>query len=463
MKTPTQVIRTDKWQLNPTLDQKLLIGETINIYRRACRYLVGIIYTHWSELGELTGDQLTPAIEKLMHRTAKRPNIKYPQFNKTFYKFPSYLRRAVIAFSVGQVSSFVTRYREWQSGNRNKRDAKPPKLNADTGCYPSLYKGQCYKLHGFDQVEIKVFNGSDWVWTTVQITGLRERHLVANNKMMSPSLVFNERCCHLSVPFTCKPEKRKPEANVTAVDLGINTTATIAVVTHDGTVIHREFIHPGRDIDEVAAAAGTCVRRNGDRRDKRLKSVSMRASLTMGKGGKLHKGFCSKTYQKCLRINNQIGHIVSQLIVQIAEEFNSEAIVFENLKGWKPKGGRKRSNLRQRFHGWLKGKIREYTEMKWAELGGQVIEVVAAYTSKLAYDGSGTVKRNSKNYALATFSSGKRFNADLNGAYNIAARGILQLTRRNDGEGRSSKRSRRSPRSWACLCDLWVRDNLRLA
>ncbi|NEO91592.1 MAG: IS200/IS605 family element transposase accessory protein TnpB [Moorea sp. SIO3G5] len=442
MKKPAKVIRTDKWQLNPTPDQKLLFGETVKVYRRACRYLVGIIYAHWSELGELTADQLTPAVEKLMHQTAKRPDVKYPQFNKSFYKFPSYLRRAAIAFSAGLVSSFVTRYREWQSGNRNKRDAKPPKLNADTGCYPSLYKGQCYKLHGFDQVEIKVFNGSDWVWTTIQITGLRERHLVATNKMMSPSLVFNEKCCHLSVPFTCKPEKRKPEANVTAVDLGINTTATIAVVTHSGTVIHRDFIHPGRDID---------------RRDKRLKSVSMRASLTMGKGGKLHKGFCSRTYEKCRRINHQIGHIVSKRIVEIAEQFNSEAIVFENLKGWKPKGGKKRSNLRQRFHGWLKAKIRNFTEMKWAELGGKVIEVVAAYTSKLAYDGSGTVKRNLKKYSLATFPSGKRFNADLNGAYNIGARGVFKLVGRNGHEGRSSKRSGRPPRSWACLCDLWTK------
>ncbi|NEP29548.1 MAG: hypothetical protein F6K49_49440, partial [Moorea sp. SIO3I6] len=57
-------------------------------------------------------------------------------------------------------------------------------------------------------------------------------------------------------------------------------------------------------------------------------------SKTMGKGGKLHKGFCSKTYQKCQRINHQIGQVVSKRIVEIALEFNSEAIVFENLKGW---------------------------------------------------------------------------------------------------------------------------------
>ncbi|WP_229419046.1 MULTISPECIES: transposase [Moorena] len=450
------MIRTDKWKLNPSPSQKELFAETVKVYRQACKYLVGIIYTHWSELGGLTADQLTPAVERLMHQTAKRPNIKYPQFNQAFYKFPSYYRRAAISFAAGQVSSYVTRYRDWQSGNRKRKDSKPPKLNAGTGCYPALYKGQCYKLHGFDQVEIKVFDGKNWDWTKVQITGLRNRHTCGTNKIMSPSLIFNDRYCHLSVPFACKPEKRKPEGNVTAVDLGINTTATIAVVTHTGTVIHRDFVHPGRDID---------------RRDKRLRSVSVRASKTMGKGGKLHKGFCCLTYQKCQRINNQISHIVSKRIVEIAEKFNSVrvawptalAIVFENLKGWKPKGGKKRSNLRQKFHGWLKAKIRDFTEMKWTELGGKVVEVVAAYTSKLAYDGSGTVKRNSRNYSLATFLSGKCFNADLNGAYNIGARGVLKLVRRNGNEGRSSKRSRRPPRSWACLCDLWTSGSSRLA
>jgi IS605 OrfB family transposase len=284
--------------------------------------------------------------------------------------------------------------------------------------------------------------------------------------MLSPQLVFKDHACHLSVPFDCHPEKRQPEQNVVAVDLGINTTATVSVVNFDGTVIHREFIHPGRDID---------------RRDKRLKSISSRASKTIGKGGKLHKGFCSNTYRKCRNINQQIAHSVSKRIVNIAKQFKAEAIVFEYLKGWKPKGGRKGSTLRQRFHGWLKSMIRDYTEMKWTEVGGKVVDIVAAYTSRLADDGSGVVQRDSRNYALAQFTSGKRYNGDLNGSQNIAARGILKLTgrvrevssrtkqpghfvtRRKDSEKRSSKSSGRLPRSWACLCDLWVSRNSKLA
>lgn len=144
MKAPTQIIRTDKWQLNPTPAQKFLFGETVKVYRHACRYLVGIIYTHWPELGCLSGERLTPAVESLMHQTAKRPSIKYPQFNQAFYKFPSYYRRAAIAFAAGLVSSYVTRYSQWQSGTRKRSTASPPRLNAETDCYPALYKGQCY-------------------------------------------------------------------------------------------------------------------------------------------------------------------------------------------------------------------------------------------------------------------------------------------------------------------------------
>jgi IS605 OrfB family transposase len=120
----------------------------------------------------------------------------------------------------------------------------------------------------------------------------------------------------------------------------------------------------------------------------------------------------------------------------IAQAYSADAIVFEDLKGWKPEGGKKRSNLKQRFHGWLKSLIVELTQRKWAQLGPKTVTVIAAYTSKLAYDGSGLVKRDKQNYALATFSSGKKYNCDLNGSYNIAALGWQKLDSRKDYEKR---------------------------
>lgn len=449
-KIPPKTIRTDKWRIAPnSAEQKQYLLNTVREYRRLCRFLVTVICSHWVDLGTLSSDNLVPAVERLVHGTAKNPNPKYPQINRAFHKFPSYLRRAAIMFAAGQVSSYMTRYRDWQSGqSRSRRDAKPPILNPNAGCYPALYKGQCFKLQGFEKVELKVFTRNDWIWITVKIVSLRERHKVSTNQIKSPSLIVNDKSCHLSVPFECHPEKVNGSGVVVAVDLGINTTATITVVSRDGTVIHREFIHPGRDID---------------RRDKRLKSVSMRAKKTMDKGGKLCKGFCKNTYRKCRNINQQIGSIVSKQITQVAQNYSADAVVFEDLKGWKPKGGKKRSNLKQKFHGWLKSLIAKLTEQKWAELGGKTITVIAAYTSKLAFDGSGKVKRDKKNSALATFSSGKQYNCDLNGSYNIAARGWLKLDSRKDYEKRPSKNSGRLPRSWACLCDLWNLNSPKLA
>ena len=52
----------------------------------------------------------------------------------------------------------------------------------------------------------------------------------------------------------------------------------------------------------------------------------------------------------------------------------------------------------------------------------RVSHICAWNTSKLAYDGSGTVIRNTSNYSLATFSNGKKYNCDLSASYNIGAR-----------------------------------------
>ncbi len=144
-----------------------------------CRFLVTVVCTHWKDLGGLSSDRVVPVVEKLVHRTAQNPEPKYPTIDKAFPKFPSYLRRAAIMFAVGQVSSYMTQYWDWQSGQSRN-------------------------------------------------------------------------------------------------------------------------------------------------------------------------------------INQQIGNIVSKRIIQIAQSYCAEAIVFENLKGWKLKGGKKRSNRSQRFHGWLKSLIEVY-------------------------------------------------------------------------------------------------------
>lgn len=65
--------------------------------------------------------------------------------------------------------------------------------------------------------------------------------------------------------------------------------------------------------------------------------------------------------------------------------------------------------------------------MKAHRHGLRIARVNARNTSRLAFDGSGTVKRGWKisgetPYSTIQFTSGKFYNADLNAAYNIGAR-----------------------------------------
>ncbi len=433
-----QNIRTDKWSIVATQQQKELLQNTVSEFRCLVRCLVGVVYTSWSSIGRLDSKAQIPTVEKLIHATAKNPSPKYQYFNQRFYKFPSYYRRSAIQFAVGQVSSFATRYQEWQSGIRKSKNALPPKLTSDCGTYPPLYKGQCIRFaEDLCSTAIKVFTGSDWIWVTVGVIGHRQRHLNGNNQRKSPYLIVNKRGCHLSVPFKIKTPKLRDTESVLSVDLGINTTATVSVVNFDGTVSHREFIHPGRDID---------------RRDKRLKRISKKASLT----GKLYKGFARNLYRKANNINREIGQQVSARLVKIAKQYGVKYIVFEHLKGWRPRGGKKRSTLRQRFHNWLHRRIVNLTEMKWSELGGKVAFVNPRGTSSSAYDGSGKLRRNSKNYELAVFASGKQYNCDLSASYNIGARFIHRLMSRNGSQDLQGKSSCKSPRSRVTLSMLWL-------
>jgi IS605 OrfB family transposase len=166
-------------------------------------------------------------------------------------------------------------------------------------------------------------------------------------------------------------------------------------------------------------------------------------------------------YRRAHGLNHNMAQHISKGIVQFALEHGASVIVFEDLVGWKPKAGRKRSNLKQRFHNWLHRLLVQLTESKFVEVGGSVELVYPRGTSSWAYDGSGQLKRSKQNYALATFQTGKQFNADLNGSYNIGARywGYkLKLAYRNGCQLSSSKSSGDKQRMPVTLSRLWDRE-----
>ena len=82
-------IRTDKWQIVATPQQRELLEKTVCEFRCLVRVLVGVVYAHWSSIGQLDSQSQIPAVERLIHATNKNPHPKYQYFNQRFYKFPS--------------------------------------------------------------------------------------------------------------------------------------------------------------------------------------------------------------------------------------------------------------------------------------------------------------------------------------------------------------------------------------
>lgn len=416
-------IRSDIWEIAPNDNQAQWLRNTVAEYRHYVRPLVLIVYWNWTELRELSQKEAVPAIERLFNRTKKNPEPKYAFYfdqaidnHPSFRKFPSYLRRAAIAEAIGIVSSFVTRWDSWKAFDRKKKTVKPPRLTAFCHVYPDLYKGnQLQWGDDFTSFQTYVWDGSDWRWSgdiAVKSYGMGRVFLDGYN-VKSPTLIGNRKGIHLSVPFQFKTQYATVLRYTVGVDIGINNTATASVVSQDGTVIARKFIHLAGDID---------------RRDRRRMMIKRRAKKTIaiqqsqGFGDKLPKNHCRKLYRKSSNINEQIAQFTSRALVNFAQEYGAEIIVFEDLKHWKAKAGRKGALTKQRFHQWCKDRIVELTKHKSQEASIRVKTINAKYTSKYAYDGSGKVKRSRSNYSIATFTNGKIYNCDLSASYNIAAR-----------------------------------------
>ena len=88
--------------------------------------------------------------------------------------------------------------------------------------------------------------------------------------------------------------------------------------------------------------------------------------------------------------------------------------------------GRKHGSKKWRLHHWRAQYVQSMVEDKAHRNGMRTSRVCAWNTSKLAYDGTGPVTRDEKNWSMCTFTSGKRYHCDLSASYNIGARYFIR-------------------------------------
>ena len=126
-----------------------------------------------------------------------------------------------------------------------------------------------------------------------------------------------------------------------------------------------------------------------------------------------------KLWSKVNNLNKSIAEDTANKIIDFAINNNVDTIVFEHLSF----SGKTQV---KKLQFWKKRYVQDITTSKAHRLGIRISRINPANTSKLAFDGSGSVKRHKTNYSLCTFQTGKEYHSDLNASYNIGARYFIR-------------------------------------
>ena len=121
-------------------------------------------------------------------------------------------------------------------------------------------------------------------------------------------------------------------------------------------------------------------------------------------------------------LNIELGRKIAGAVTKYAKEKHADVIVFEYLETKGKISGRKK----QKLYLWKKRDIQKRCEHQAHRNGMRISRICAWNTSRLAYDGTGTVVRDPKNHSLCVFQTGKRYNCDLSASYNIGARYFIR-------------------------------------
>jgi len=385
---------------------KKIFYPTITLFRKATTFCVDVFEMEWSDITILDSKSKINYAERLIH-TTKNNIAKYPDFDRRFYKMPAYMRRAVISAALGSLASYHSNLDNWLiSGQHGRKPRLQNKLNK----MPVFYRDSMYKGDGSDKVSLRLFQNGDWVWVEFALKHTDMQYIRKHCDMEHMSCPVLEKIHHKwFLRFSFEEEyhlnrKKYSEQTILAVDLGINTDATCAVMKSDGTVLARKFINFAGEKDLIYHTLN------------KVKGVSQKSGP--------HN--TTKLWRYATMHNEELGRKIAGAITAYAVQMGCDVIVFEHLDT----SGKKRGKRKQRLHMWRKNTIQRIVEHKAHKNGIRISHICAWNTSRLAFDGSGIVLRG-KDAGFATnelcqFSNGKVYNCDLSAAYNIGARYFIR-------------------------------------
>ena len=378
------------------------------------------------------------AAEHLIH-TTKKNHARF-DFDIHFPKMPSYLRRAAIQHVLGSVSSYETHLEQWEATGE---PSGKPHLTCENHAMPVFYRDVMYRegTEGKDEAYLKLYDGHDWRWFCVCLSHTDMEYLRRNwygKKASAPTLEKRHHKYFLRFSYTEEMTLTQTPVKdqiICSVDLGINTDAVCTIMRADGTVLGRKFIDFPSEKDRMYRTLGRI------RRFQRKHGAAQT-------GGR---------WSYTRRLNIELSRKIAGAVVKYAWENHVDVIIFEYLE----MNGRISGSKKQKLHLWRKRDIQKRCEHQAHRKGMRISRICAWNSSRLAYDGSGTVLRDGKNHSLCTFQTGKRFNCDLSASYNIGARYFIRellkplpVTERSLLEAKVSAVKRRTSCVYADLREL---------
>lgn len=371
-----------------------IFKDTAAIYRKAVDYLLKVIDDNWDIISSENTVRRLSAVERLIHATEDNPNPKY-DFDQKFYKLPSYMRRGAINNAVGMISSYRTTLEKWEADPNGKKPAMP---HAGNAC-PCMYRTEMYRKTGRYQARLKVFirNTWDWIYVDLKKSDIKyiEKHC-NDRKECSPSLRKRGKQWFLDFPFEEQAELTDKSDTILAVELGINTSATVTAMQADGTILGRHFLKLPKEIDSLKHSLNRLkkAQQNGNRNTPHLWADVKNES----------------------RI---IAQKTATYIMEKAELYHADVIVFAYIN----KKRRGSGTTKELFRMWRASEVQSIVAHRAHRHGMRVSFVSAVNKIALAFDGSGSAVRDRyKKTGTCTFRSGKIYSYNLNACYNIGAR-----------------------------------------
>ena len=355
--------------------QNIPIRQTLEIYRSAVRYLVEVYESVWEELAQIEESKKRfNAAEHLVHTTKRNP-ARF-DFDFCFPKMPSYFRRAAVQHALGSVSSYRTRLEQWKA--EGQKTGKPY-LKSEQYAMPVFYHDVMYRenTEEKDAAFLKLYDGHDWKWFAVRLKHTDMEYLRkhwSGKKASAPTLEKKHHKYFLRFTYAEEVSLNQTpvkEQTICSVDLGINT--------------------------DVLGRIRRFQREHGSRQ-------------AQGRWA----------YVK--RLNTELGRKIAKEIVFYASENKADVIVFEYLEMKGKLSGKKKQKLQM----WRKRDIQKRCGQQAHRKGIRISRICAWNTSRLAFDGSGEIARDTRDHRLCTFQTGKRYNCDLSASYNIGARYFIR-------------------------------------